>query len=162
MSLTLLQPLVLMRCCLLPWRANAAAYCAKLAALDKDYAAAVAAAPRKTLVVADRFPLRYLADDYGLAYFAAFSGCSAETEASFKTVVFLAGKADELGAKALLVLEGANHRIAETVRAAGKAKDRAIVEFDSLQSTTASETAAGKTYFGTMHKNLDALSGALK
>ncbi|MBR1835921.1 MAG: zinc ABC transporter substrate-binding protein [Kiritimatiellae bacterium] len=144
------------------WRANAAAYCAKLAALDKDYAAAVAAAPRKTLVVADRFPLRYLADDYGLAYFAAFSGCSAETEASFKTVVFLAGKADELGAKALLVLEGANHRIAETVRAAGKAKDRAIVEFDSLQSTTASETAAGKTYFGTMHKNLDALSGALK
>ncbi len=143
-------------------RANAAAYRAKLAALDEDYKAAVAAAPRKTLVVADRFPLRYLADDYGLGYFAAFSGCSAETEASFKTVVFLASKADELGAKSILALEGAKHRIAETVRAATKTKDQQIVVFDSLQSTTAAQAAAGETYLGAMRRNLAALAEALK
>jgi zinc transport system substrate-binding protein len=144
------------------FRANAAAYRRKLAALDADYAAAVAAVPRKTLVVADRFPLRYLADDYGLSYFAAFSGCSAETEASFKTVAFLAGKADALGAGALLALEGANHRIAETVRAATKAKNQRIVVFDSLQSTTAARAAAGETYLVAMRRNLAALAEALK
>ncbi len=144
------------------FRSNAAAYRKKLAALDAEYAAAVAAAPRKTLIVADRFPLRYLADDYGLAYFAAFSGCSAETEASFKTIAFLAGKADALGAGALLSLEGANHRVAETVRAATKAKNQRIVVFDSLQSTTAVRAAAGETYLGAMRRNLAALSEALK
>ena len=142
--------------------AGAAAYGGKLAALDADYAAAVAAAPRKTLVVADRFPLRYLADDYGLRYFAAFSGCSAETEASFKTVVFLAGKADELGARVILALEGAKHRIAETVRVATKTKDQKIVVFDSLQSTTAAQAAADETYLGAMRRNLAALAEALK
>ena len=144
------------------WRGNAAAYCERLAALDRDYAAAVAAAPRKTLVVADRFPLRYLADDYGLGYFAAFPGCSAETDASFKTVVFLAGKADALGARSLLVLEGGGHRIADTVRAATRAKNLSIQAFDSLQSTTAAEAAAGKTYLGAMRANLAALAEALR
>lgn len=144
------------------FRANAAAYREKLAALDAAYAAAVAAAPRRTLVVADRFPLRYLADDYGLDYFAAFAGCSAETEASFQTVLFLARKADELDAKALLVLEGARHRIAETVRAATQAKNQAIVVFDSLQSVTAARAAAGETYLGAMERNLGALAEGLR
>ncbi|MBQ7251078.1 MAG: zinc ABC transporter substrate-binding protein [Kiritimatiellae bacterium] len=112
--------------------------------------------------MADRFPLRYLADDYGLAYFAAFSGCSAETEACFKTIRFLAGKVDELGAKAVLALEGADHRIAETVRGATKARDAKIVVFDSLQSVTGARAAAGETYLGAMRRNLDALAEALK
>ncbi len=144
------------------YRANAAAYRAKLAVLDADYQAAVAAAPRKTLVVADRFPLRYLADDYGLKYFAAFAGCSAETEASFKTVRFLASKADELGARTILALEGENHRIAETVRAATKARDQKIVVFDSLQSVTGARASAGETYLGAMRRNLAALAEGLK
>ncbi len=144
------------------YRANAAAYRAKLAALDADYKAAVAAAPRKTLVVADRFPLRYLADDYGLEYYAAFAGCSAETEASFKTVRFLAAKADELAAKTILALEGENHRIAETVRAATKARDQKIVVFDSLQSVTSARVKAGETYLGAMRRNLAALAEGLK
>ena len=75
---------------------NAKAYGAQLAELDGRYASAVAAAPKKALVFADRFPFRYLADDYGLSYFAAFPGCSAETEASFETVAFLLKKLDEL------------------------------------------------------------------
>ena len=144
------------------YRANAAAYRAGLAALDGEYAAAVAAAPRRTLVVADRFPLRYLADDYGLACYAAFPGCSAETEASFKTVVFLARKADETGAKALLVMEGRDHRVAEAVRAAAKTENLSVVSFDSLQSSAASRAAAGETYLGAMRRNLAALSAALQ
>lgn len=144
------------------FRANAGAYRARLAGLDAEYREAVAAAPRRTLVVADRFPLRYLADDYGLECFAAFPGCSAETEASFKMVRFLAAKADETGARALMVLEGGDRRIAETVRAATRSRDQRIVEFDSLQSVTGGAAAAGKTYLGTMQDNLSALAEALQ
>ena len=78
------------------YRANAEAYGAKLAALDAAYAGAVDSAAHKTLLFGDRFPFRYLTDDYGLTYYAAFAGCSAETEASFATVIFLAKKTDEL------------------------------------------------------------------
>ncbi|MBQ8136912.1 MAG: zinc ABC transporter substrate-binding protein, partial [Clostridia bacterium] len=84
------------------YQANAAAYIEKLAALDAEYQAAVDRAAFKTVLFGDRFPFRYLVDDYGLSYYAAFSGCSAESEASFQTIVFLAQKVDELGLPAVL------------------------------------------------------------
>ena len=144
------------------YRAGAEAYAARLAALDADYAAAVAAAPRRTLVVPDRFPLRYLADDYGLSCHAAFEGCGAEAEASFQTIARLAREADALGAHAFLTMEGADRRLAEAVRKATATRDQDIVAFDSMQSTTAAEVAAGKTYLGTMRANLAALAAALR
>ena len=142
------------------YRANAATYRAKLGALDGEYAAVVAATKRKTILVADRFPFRYLADDYGLKYFAAFSGCSAESEASFKTVIFLAKKVDELQLPAILVLEGTRHKIAETVRRTTKNRDQRIVTLDSLQSV-GGEAAAKTRYLDVMRKNLAALKTAL-
>lgn len=141
--------------------ANAAAYVERLRALDEAYAEAVAAAPLRTVLFADRFPFRYLADDYGLQYYAAFSGCSAETEASFETVVFLAGKVDELNLPAVLTIEGGDHRIAETVVAATQAKSAAVLTMDSLQGTTGKDAEEGITYLGVMEHNLEALKQAL-
>ena len=92
------------------YAANAAAYIEKLSALDGEYQAAVDAASYKTVVFGDRFPFRYLVDDYGLSYYAAFVGCSAETEASFETVSFLAKKVDELKLPCVLTIEGAQHK----------------------------------------------------
>ena len=142
------------------YRANAAAYCAKLSALDRAYAATVSGAKRKTILVADRFPFRYLADDYGLTYFAAFSGCSAESEASFKTVVFLARKVDELKLPVILTMEGVRHKIAETVKRTTKAQDQRILTLDSLQST-GGEAAKTTHYLDVMTRNLEALKTAL-
>lgn len=142
------------------YRANADAYCAKLSALDSAYCKVVAGAKRKTILVADRFPFRYLADDYGLEYFAAFSGCSAESEASFKTVMFLAKKVDALSLPAIVTMEGANHKIAETVRRTTKAKDQRILTLDSLQST-GGEAAKTTHYIETMRRNLETLKAAL-
>ena len=85
--------------------ANAAAYTERLAALDGEYQAAVDASPVHTLLFGDRFPFRYLVEDYGLDYYAAFPGCSAETEASFETVAFLAGKVQELDLPAVLAID---------------------------------------------------------
>ena len=97
------------------YQANYESYAKKLDDLDKKYADAVASAKNKTLVFGDRFPFRYLVNDYGLDYYAAFVGCSAESEASFETVTFLAKKIDELGLGNVLTIEGKNHKIAKTV-----------------------------------------------
>lgn len=143
------------------YRANAETYGAKLTALDRAYADAVASAARDTLLFADRFPFRYLTEDYDLRYYAAFAGCSAETEASFETVRFLAQKLDETGISTVLVIEGADRRVAETVISATQAQNQTIRVLDSMQSVTQRDMAAGTTYLGIMEQNLDVLKAAL-
>ena len=143
------------------YRANAAACTEKLAALDTRYAETVNAAAHKTILFGDRFPFRYLADDYGLTYCAAFAGCSAESEASFSTIIFLAQKVDELGLPAVLTLEGPNTRIAETVVENTAAKNQKILAMDSMQGTTQKDIQAGMTYLSVMEANLAVLQEAL-
>ena len=143
------------------YSANAAAYIEKLAALDARYAETVNAAAFKTILFGDRFPFRYLADDYGLTYYAAFSGCSAESEASFATVVFLAGKVDELKLPAVLTIENPKTRIAETIVESTSSKNQKILSLDSMQGTTAADVAAGVTYLSVMESNLEILARAL-
>lgn len=143
------------------YAANAASYLEKLAALDGEYQAVVDNAVRKTVLFGDRFPFRYLVDDYGLSYYAAFAGCSAETEASFETISFLAGRVDELGLPCVLTIEGAQHKIAETIVQNSAAKNQSILTLDSMQSTTSADAANGRTYLSVMESNLDVLKQAL-
>lgn len=140
---------------------NAQSYIAKLQALDEDYQAAVEAAPRDTLLFGDRFPFRYLAADYGLHYYAAFSGCSAETEASFETIAFLAGKVDELDLDVILRIESSDGSIPETIRQTSAAKDQKILVMDSLQAKTAADAENGVDYLAVMESNLSVLKEAL-
>ena len=140
---------------------NAAAYIEKLSALDGAYQSAVDGAAHKTVLFGDRFPFRYLVDDYGLRYYAAFAGCSAETEASFETVSFLAKKVDELGLPCVLTIEGAQHRIAETIVQNTAGKKQKVLTMDSMQSTTSKDVANGATYLSVMEKNLSVLKEAL-
>lgn len=143
------------------YAANASAYIKKLSALDADYQAAVNAATRKTVLFGDRFPFRYLAEDYGLRYYAAFAGCSAESEASFETVSFLAKKVDELKLPCVLTIEGAQHKIAETIVQNTAEKNQKVLTMDSLQSTSSKDVANGTTYLSVMEKNLSVLKEAL-
>ena len=143
------------------YQANAAAYTEKLAALDAQYSQTVENAGIKTILFGDRFPFRYLADDYGLTYYAAFSGCSAETEASFRTIMFLAQKVDELKLPAVLTIEHPKTRIAETVAQAAASGNLKILVMDSMQGTTAQDIENGVTYLSVMENNLDTLREAL-
>ena len=143
------------------YAANASAYIKKLSALDADYQAAVDAATRKTVLFGDRFPFRYLAEDYGLRYYAAFAGCSAESEASFETISFLAGKVDELNLPCVLTIEGVQHKIAETIVRNTAAKNQKVLTMDSMQSTTSKDVANGTTYLSVMEQNLSVLKEAL-
>jgi len=144
------------------YEANTSAYIAELADLDSRYCQAVEQGTRRVMLFGDRFPFRYLAEDYGLEYYDAFAGCSAESEASFKTITFLARKVDELGLPCVLTLEGNHTRIAETIIANTKTKTQRVLAMDSLQSTTLSAAQAGATYLQGMGRNLEVLREALK
>lgn len=144
------------------YQANTDAYLERLAALDQAYETAISAAPLKTLIFGDRFPFRYLADDYGLTCFAAFAGCSAETEASFETVTFLADKIDETGVRAVMIIDGSDRKLAETIIKNTKTQDQKILTLDSMQSLTAEKVREGASYLSLMEKNLAVLEEALQ
>lgn len=144
------------------YAANADAYVKKLSALDAEYQAAVDAASNKTILFGDRFPFRYLVDDYGLRYYAAFVGCSAETEAGFETISFLAKRVDEWKLPCVLTIEGAQHKIAETIVRNTTMKNQKVLTMDSMQSTTTQDVKNGTTYLSVMEKNLSVLKEALR
>ena len=140
---------------------NAAEYMRKLFTLDREYEETIANASGDTLLFGDRFPFRYLTDDYDLNYYAAFAGCSAETEASFETVTFLSGKVDELNLGCILTIETSDGKIAETIRDNTSTGDQKILVLDSLQSVTMNDINNGVTYLSIMKENLNVLSEAL-
>ena len=140
---------------------NAAAYIEKLDSLDAQYSEMISKSTYKTILFGDRFPFRYLADDYGLTYYAAFSGCSAESEASFATIVFLAQKVDELTLPAVMTIEYPKTKIAETVVQNTTAKNQKILALDSMQGTTSQDIQSGVTYLSVMEANLNVLKEAL-
>ena len=144
------------------YRSYADTYKEDLLALDEEYKSAADGAKYDTVLFGDRFPFRYMTDDYGLKYYAAFVGCSAETEASFETIKFLAGKMDELGLPAVMTIEGGDQKIAQTIVATTKNKDQKILSLDSMQSVTTQDVEEGASYIDIMTKNLEVLKEALQ
>lgn len=140
---------------------NTQIYLEKLARLDEEYKSVIEKAKRKVFLFGDRFPFRYLADDYGLKYYAAFSGCSAETEASFETVIFLAKKTDELNLPCVLTIENPKHKIAETIVNSTGEKNQRVLSLNSMQSATLNDVKNGENYLSIMEKNLETLKIAL-
>ena len=143
------------------YKANLAAYNAELDALDSEYTDMANNAKVKTIVFGDRFPFRYLVDDYGIDYYAAFVGCSAETEASFETIVGLANKIDELGIDTVFTIENSDPSIAQAVIDNSQNKDRNIETLNSIQSVTADTVSSGVTYISIMRQNLETLRKVL-
>ena len=144
------------------YKQNADAYIAQIQSLDKEYREAVNGAARKTVLFGDRFPFRYLVDDYGIKYYAAFVGCSAESEASFETIAFLAGKMDAKSLPVIFTIENSNDKIAKAVLAASKnSKSAQILSINSMQSITEAQIAGGIDYLSLMKSNLDVLKKAL-
>ena len=143
------------------YQSNAADYIKSLNDLDQKYQTAANTSSLKTLLFGDRFPFRYLVDDYALSYYAAFPGCSAETEASFETITFLAQKVDELSLPCVLVIEGSDQKVAETIVKSTAEKELPIRVLDSMQATTFDDANNGTTYLSIMEENLSVIQEAL-
>jgi zinc transport system substrate-binding protein len=145
------------------YRANANGYIALLQALDTQYESAVnnPANTHNTVLFADRFPFRYMSEDYGFSYYGAFVGCSAETEASVETIAFLTVKVNELNISKILVLENTSCDFAQTIINSSTAKNQTVLEMNSLQSISKNNIKDGISYLSVMQKNLVALTQAL-
>lgn len=140
---------------------NMHSYTEKISSLEKEYAEAIQSAKRDVLVFGDRFPFRYLVEDYDLKYYAAFSGCSAETEASFSTVINLAKAVDEHELPYVLVLESSDKKIAKQIIEQTSTKDQQTLSINSLQSVTRKQIEDGIDYLSLMRENLETLKTAL-
>ncbi|MDO5126243.1 MAG: metal ABC transporter substrate-binding protein [Eubacteriales bacterium] len=139
---------------------NSANYKNQLDELDKQFEDAVMDAKHDTVVFADRFSFLYMMEDYGLNYYAAFPGCSAETEASFDTIMYLAGKIDENDLSCVMVLENSDHKLADTIVSNTKTRNQTIVEMYSMQSITNSMLDT-MSYISFMQQNIEALKTVL-
>lgn len=143
------------------YKSNYSDYLNELNALDDDFKKLSSDAKQKTLIFGDRFPFRYFTDEYGFDYYAAFVGCSAETEASFQTIAFLAGKTDELNASTVFTIENSDGKIAQAIIDNTTARSAKTETLYSLQSVTKQQLDDGVTYISLMRKNLETLRKAL-
>lgn len=137
---------------------NAAAYTAKLTDLDHQFRTVVDQGKRKTVVFGDRFPLRYFVDEFGLDYWAAFPGCSADTEASASTVAFLTDKVKQEKIPVVFQIELSTGNVANTIAEATGAK---VLTFNTCHNVSKKDFDAGATYYSQMEQNVDALKEAL-
>ena len=144
------------------YQKNTENYLKEIDDLQQQYQRTVDASKTKTLVFADRFPFRYLMNDYSLNYYAAFPGCSAETEASFSTVTFLASKIDELDLSYVIVVDLSDKKMAKTIINCTKNKDQKIVTLDSLQAVKQKQIDKGYSYLKAMKHNLKVLKKCLE
>ncbi len=143
------------------YTSNTTAYVDKLKNLDSKYQEVVDNGKFDTVIFGDRFPFRYLFDDYGLKYYAAFTGCSAETEASFETIVFLANKVDELGVNYVVTIEGSDNKIAETVVENTLGEAEGVLALNSMQGVNLGDIESGVTYLSIAESNLEILKKVL-
>ncbi|MBO5397086.1 MAG: zinc ABC transporter substrate-binding protein [Clostridia bacterium] len=141
------------------YKANFIKYHSELQKLDEAYSRTLSSCQKNTVVFADRFPFIYLINDYGLSYHAAFSGCSAESEASFETVKRLADEIDTLGLTHILITETSDGSVAKTVKDSTKEKNQEILVLNALQSVTKENLA--DSYIEVMTENLAILKEAL-
>ena len=142
------------------FRINANAYIEKLRVLDNEYSSSISN-KTDTIIIADRFPFRYLVNDYKINYYAIFSGCSSETEASAETMATLINKINENDVNYLLVLETSDQSIAISCQNNNNCKDGLeILVINSCQGLSQS-TIQSSSYFDIMSKNLEVLQKAI-
>jgi zinc transport system substrate-binding protein len=140
------------------FEANRKAYVEKLTDLDRQFRDVVSSSKRKTILFGDRFPFRYFADEYGLEYYAAFPGCSAQVEASAATVAFLTDKVKEDKLPVVFTIELSNGKIADAI---GEATGAQSLTLNSCHNVTKDQMDSGETYLSLMQKNVETLRIAL-
>jgi len=140
------------------FRQNADTFIDQLRDLDRAFAEAVAGGVRTTVIFGDRFPFRYLMDTYGLTAYAAFDGCSAETQASPATIAFLINKIQDEGIPVVFYIEFSTRLIAEVIAEATGAR---LLEIHSVHNVSPADFAAGVTYIELMQRNVEVLREAL-
>lgn len=142
--------------------ANCKAYVERLNELDERYINEINSASQKVVLFGDRFPFKYMMEDYGIEYYAAFVGCSAQSEASFYTIARLSKLVDSFMLDTVFIVDETSRKLAETIVDSSKRAACNIVRIDSMQSVTQKQIDEGLTYYDTMEENLRKVYESLK
>jgi len=140
------------------FRENAASYIAELEELDAAFREVVDQAVRHTVIFGDRFPFLYLTNDYGISHYAAFVGCSTDTQASPATIAFLIEKVEAENIPVVFYIEFSNRMIAEVI---AEATGATLLELHSAHNVSQADYSAGVTYLDLMWRNVENLREAL-
>lgn len=140
------------------YQANAERYASQIDALDQEFAQFFQSLPDRTIVFGDRFPLRYFAEEYDLHYYAAFPGCSTQTEPSAATIAFLTEKVREEHIPTVFYIEFSNHLVADSI---AEATGTRTAMFHTCHNISPDDLAAGETYLSLMQRNLQTLQSSL-
>ncbi len=132
-------------------------YQRELSALNAEFQAVSALKP--TIIMADRFPFRYLAEEYSLNYYAAFPGCSTESDPSAATIAFLETKIRDTGAKAVFYTEFSSQKVADTLCESTGVKK---LKLHSCHNVDKRDFEKGETYISLMKQNIKNLNEAMK
>ncbi|MBR3323028.1 zinc ABC transporter substrate-binding protein, partial [Candidatus Saccharibacteria bacterium] len=138
---------------------NADAYTSHLSNIDQRIRDIIANSHKKELIFGDRFPFRYFVDEYGLDYYAAFPGCSEQTEASSKTIAFLINKAKSDNIKTILKIELTSDSLAKSIANEAGAK---VMTLSAAHNISSVDFDKGITYADIMEDNIEVLKEALK
>ena len=136
------------------YAANSADYAAQIEDLDREFADFFAGVEDRTMVFGDRFPLRYFAEEFNIDYYAAFPGCSTQTEPSAATIAFLTDKVREEQIPTVWYIEFSNHLVADSIAESAGVK---TAMFHTCHNVSADDLAAGATYVSLMEQNLETL-----
>ena len=136
------------------YAANTAGYTAQIEALDREFADFLAGVEDRTMVFGDRFPLRYFAEEFGIDYYAAFPGCSTQTEPSAATIAFLTDKVRQERIPTVWYIEFSNHLVADSIAEAAGVK---TAMFHTCHNVSPEELESGATYVSLMEQNLESL-----
>ena len=140
------------------YKANTETYLAKLQKLDNDFRQVIDTGKRREIIVGDRFPFRYFCKEYGLTYYAAFPGCSKDTEANASTVAFLINKVKSDGIPVVFHIELSNEQMCNSICEATGAKSELL---NAVHNVSDSDFKAGATYISLMEHNVGVLKEAL-
>ena len=136
------------------YAANAEAYAAEIETLDSRFRDLFDGLEDRTIVFGDRFPLRYFAEEYDLDYYAAFPGCSTQTEPSAATIAFLTDKVRAEGISTVWYIEFFNHLVADSI---AEATGTETAMFHTCHNVSKADLEAGATYVSLMEGNLEQL-----
>ena len=140
------------------YKENAKNYIKQLEDVDKELHDVVDKAKIKKVVIADRFPFRYLFKDLGLEYRALFSGCSVESTASAGQIKKMVDYVKENKIPVVYHIEMGKGELAETVAKNSGAKVKLL---HSIHTVTKEDFDKGITYIDLMKQNVEALKEGL-
>lgn len=140
------------------YKENSNAYITEINKASDKISDTVAKVQNPFMLVADRFPFGFFAEQYGIEYEAAFDGCAVSTDISLKTMSRLTDTIEKRNINAVFCTELSNCSIANALR---EEVGVDVIELHSAHNVTLDDFENKITYVDILYRNITALERGL-